>query len=363
MSRYAICIGIDDYDNLPEGWDSLEFASSDARAIAEVLADPARGAFDRVELLTKPAQTTLSGLIDALKQLFFEIRPDNEDTVLLYFACHCGIDRQEKLYLIPSDGRANQWGIPDMASMLRIDTLNGYFSESHSRNLVLVLDMAYAEENTNLARRIRLIDSPNFFTVGSVISSKIIDELHMLKHSPFSYALLKAFKQPHSPDGWLRISDIQTFISQNLREILDVYWAAHSQMLIVPSAFFEDVRLFHAVPESAEFTREVKMALQRNGYRILTVNGSDPRNSRLRAEISVAFTRSVVEVLALDNTRVNWSVEQAQKFMEQIERLRLQGDITHALVISSQELAPDVADTLRRWQFELMTLDDVVSRA
>jgi hypothetical protein len=77
----------------------------------------------------------------------------------------------------------------------------------------------------------------------------------------------------------------------------------------------------------------------------------------------VAFTRSVVEVLALDNTHVNWSVEQAQKFMEQIERLRLQGDITHALVISSQELAPDVADTLRRWQFELMTLDDVVSRA
>jgi hypothetical protein len=363
MGRYAICVGIDDYDNLPEGWDSLEFASADANALGDLLSDPAWGGFDRVEVLTKPAQTTLSGLIDALKRLFYDNRPEQEDTVLLYFASHCGLDSQDRLFLIPSDGHMNHWGIPDLASMLRIESIAAYFAGCQAHNLLLVLDLAYSDDRANLARRIKLGENLNFFTVGSVITTQVIDDLHMLKHSPFNYCLLKALKQPPGPDGWLQVGQVQESVARNLRQLLDTYWAEHSQLLNYASAFSDDMPLLRVMPESEEFTREVKHALQRNGYRILATSRLEKVSlSRIRAEITVALTRAVVEVLALDNSRVDWSATQAQQFIESADRLRSQGEITHVLVISKEELDPDVADALRRWHFDFLTLDDVMAQ-
>ncbi|NWJ45476.1 MAG: caspase family protein [Chloroflexi bacterium] len=362
MGRYAICVGIDDYDNLPEGWDSLEFAGVDARAMSEILLDTAYGAFDKVELLTKPAQTTLSGLIDALKRLFYEIKPEPDDLVLLYFAGHCGLDPQDRLFLIPSDGRINHWGIPDLASMLRLENIAAYFSGSYTNNLVLVLDMAYTGERSALARRVKLTENPNFFTIGSIISAEIIDQLHMLKHSPFSYSLFKALKQPPKPDGWLMVSSIQNFIVRQLRELLDTYWAEHSQMLNYPSELMDDLPLLRVASESEEFTREVKIALQRNGYRMGNTNRFEQKIGRLRAEITVAFTRAVIEVLALDNGHGNWSELQAQQFAEQIERLKTMGEITHGLIISRNELDQEILDYLRRTKLDYMTLEDALAQ-
>ncbi|MEI7555692.1 caspase family protein [Candidatus Chlorohelix sp.] len=362
MGRYAICVGIDDYDNLPEGWNSLEFASADARAMSEILLDTVHGAFDKVELLTKPAQTTLSGLIDALKRLFYDIKPEPDDLVLLYFAGHCGLDPQDRLFLIPSDGRINHWGIPDLASMLRLDNIAAYFSGSYTHNLVLALDMAYSGERSALVRRVKLSESPNYFTIGSIISSEIIDQLHMLNHSPFSYSLFKALKQPPESDGWLRVSTIQSYVTNQLRELLDTYWAEHSQMLNYLSELMDDLPLIRVASESEEFTREVKIALQRNGYRFNNTNRFEQKTGRLRAEITVAFTRAVIEVLALDNGKVAWSELQAQQFANQVERLKTMGEITHGLIISRNELAQELSDYLRRIKLDFMTLEDALAQ-
>jgi|GEM_PF-1452222 len=363
MGRYAICVGIDDYDNLPEGWDSLEFASADAQAMAEILSTPTLGAFDRVELLTKPAQTTLSGIIDALKSLFYDVRLEPDDTVLLYFACHAGMDAQDRLYLIPSDGKINQWGVPDMGTMLRIESLGAYFATSHAHNLVLTLDLAYGDDPVTLAKRIKLLENPNFSIAGAVVGQKVIDELHTLRHSPLSFCLFKALKQMPSPDGWVHLNDVQNYLSTELRKLLGPYWATHCQLLNENSPFLEDVVLLRSVPESEEFTREVKLMLQRAGYRLHQTSLLNPQPGRLRAEISAAFTRSVVEVLAVDNSRVQWTAHQATSFLEKVDKLRQLGEITHGLVITRTNLLPELAQSLQRWHLDCLTLEDAIAQA
>jgi uncharacterized caspase-like protein len=101
VDRWAVMVGISNYRHAR--W-NLRFADRDACALHELIMKPSGGAFaaDKVLLLTNEDAST-ANVTKALRS--FLKRPDAEDIVFLYFACHGAPDpdRPENLYLITHD--------------------------------------------------------------------------------------------------------------------------------------------------------------------------------------------------------------------------------------------------------------------
>jgi len=104
--RLALLVG-------PEGFDDPSFAplrytDDDARALAEVLEDPARGHFDEVWTLTTTEDTRLSEVHEAMAALGAQSR-SADDTVFVYFSSHGTLARDARgrlrQYLVLSDTR------------------------------------------------------------------------------------------------------------------------------------------------------------------------------------------------------------------------------------------------------------------
>jgi uncharacterized caspase-like protein len=102
--RYAVVIGVADYESAGQRLTSLRYAARDAEEFAAFLRSPQGGAFDRekVLLLTNENATTTrirKALFDFLKA------PIREDLVVLYFSGHGAADpeRPQNLYLLSYD--------------------------------------------------------------------------------------------------------------------------------------------------------------------------------------------------------------------------------------------------------------------
>src|SRR5512140_812017 len=81
--RLALLVGIQKFDD--PRWRALRFPEADARALAAVLRDPARGGFDEVEVVAPDA--TRDQLLAALARLG-RLDRDERDTVVGYFSSH-----------------------------------------------------------------------------------------------------------------------------------------------------------------------------------------------------------------------------------------------------------------------------------
>src|SRR6266446_6637359 len=83
--RYALCVGIDRYNNLNN--DDLRYAISDAVAIANRLQDQQRGRFE-VECLIEAAKTTKLKLEEAIDVILNGKHLNPHDLVVIYLSCH-----------------------------------------------------------------------------------------------------------------------------------------------------------------------------------------------------------------------------------------------------------------------------------
>ncbi|WP_229908239.1 caspase family protein [Comamonas sp. JC664] len=104
--RHALLIGIDQYDD--DSWNDLRYPGKDAEDLARVLADPRRGGFRSVTVLTRPEQTTRAGVLEALRAL--EARAWNpRDVVVVYVSGHGTLARDARgelqRYLVMRDTR------------------------------------------------------------------------------------------------------------------------------------------------------------------------------------------------------------------------------------------------------------------
>jgi uncharacterized caspase-like protein len=99
--RWAIIVGISRYRY--QGW-NLKYAERDATELYELLLTPNGGGFKK-ECICKLVneEATTSKITQALRS--FLKKPDREDLVLIYFACHGtpDFDRQDNLYLLTHD--------------------------------------------------------------------------------------------------------------------------------------------------------------------------------------------------------------------------------------------------------------------
>ena len=132
--RLALLVGVQSFQD--PAWRALRFPEADAAALAGVLRDPERGAFDEVEVL--PPGADRAALRSALRRLAERSR-DEADTVVVYLSSHGTLARDQagalRRYLVLSDTR-----MADVAGTgLAMDELKADFDRLRSRRKVLVL--------------------------------------------------------------------------------------------------------------------------------------------------------------------------------------------------------------------------------
>ncbi|MBZ4329954.1 caspase family protein [Corallococcus sp. AS-1-12] len=145
--RHALLIGISAYTD--PAWNALRYAAKDADDLGRVLADPARGGFRSVTVLTRPEQTTRTSVLAALQAL--EARPWRpQDTVVVYVSGHGSLARDVRgelqRYLVTSDTRYR-----DVAGTgLDMATLEQSLERLGSRRRVLVLATCHSGTGKSL---------------------------------------------------------------------------------------------------------------------------------------------------------------------------------------------------------------------
>jgi tetratricopeptide (TPR) repeat protein len=214
--RYALCVGIGTYTHLRNR--NLRFAVDDARAIARCLEGSLPDSFE-VKLLTEPAQTGKAALHEAVENLLSAPDRQAEDLVVIYFSCHGDLSTPENtFYLLPSDAALQSDGNFDPTTIISISDLAGWFSQAKTHNIVMLLDVCHSGGAGVVVQhfKLNLSAGPNFFIIGGARQDQVTRQSSQLEHGLFTHCLLRAFEQPPTKEGWLTISQIHTFVSEEI---------------------------------------------------------------------------------------------------------------------------------------------------
>ncbi|CCI37385.1 nSTAND1 domain-containing NTPase [Microcystis aeruginosa] len=234
MARYALVIGINDYDNrnfLP----SLSKPAKDAEAVAKFLENT--GTFANVERLPNcwiaaekryevvPGKVTGNEVLQALQQILSGEQTKNQE-VLIYFSGHGFrlINRigDGEAYLATSDSQ------PDGKNAISLDReLNPLLRRSSLSNLVVMLDCCHAgallPENRELNRTLlepslsAFNEKQDYFLITACRSEQVAWEDE--EYSLFTAALLKGLsqKQADPETGEISADRLFDFVSRELR--------------------------------------------------------------------------------------------------------------------------------------------------
>ncbi|REJ49901.1 MAG: diguanylate cyclase [Microcystis aeruginosa TA09] len=226
MARYALVIGINDYDFLP----SLSNPAQDAEAVAQFLENT--GEFTDVKRLPNrwipaekryevvPGKVTGNEVLQALKQILSGEQTKNQE-VLIYFSGHGFrlINRigDGEAYLATSDSQ------PDGKNAISLDReLNPLLRRSSLSNLVVMLDCCHAgallPENPELNRSLSAFkEKQDYYLIAACRSEQVAWEDE--EYSLFTAALLKGLSQKEADPktGEISADRLFDFVSLELR--------------------------------------------------------------------------------------------------------------------------------------------------
>ncbi|HIK27266.1 MAG: caspase family protein [Oscillatoriaceae bacterium SKW80] len=247
MTRYALVVGIGDYDGLP----SLTKPSRDAEAVAQRLEK--HGDF-KVERLPKewnaekqcyevvPERVTGKQLGQALLQ-FFQQAKGNE--ALIYFSGHgiTVVDElgQQKGYLAASDCIITIEGkqIVGQQHGVSLDSLNDVIEQAELKSLVVLLDCCHAEyflEGNSLKKTLQVFNhKPDTHLIAACRSfaPNADTKRYGWGYSIFTTALLEGLLPENaSIDGQVRLDDLFAFILRKLENRNWQFGASDSQQPI-----------------------------------------------------------------------------------------------------------------------------------
>ncbi|UXE63709.1 MAG: SUMF1/EgtB/PvdO family nonheme iron enzyme [Woronichinia naegeliana WA131] len=193
--NWAMCVGINQYDNLSP----LNYAVRDAEAMRDYFTEVG---FDQVYLFTdnspaitdagKPfnSQPSFGSLRRFLRVRFEKAFLSSGDNFWFFFSGH-GMRHGEKDYLLPCDGDPHPEGIEETAIPL------SYVSERLRRcgadNVVLLLD-ACRNEGGSKGIGLGEEEQQGVITLASCSPSERSYEIEALQQGSFTYALLEALR-------------------------------------------------------------------------------------------------------------------------------------------------------------------------
>lgn len=145
--RHALLIGVNHYDD--ESWNDLRYPGKDAEDLGRALADPSRGGFHSVTVLSRPEQTTRAAVLDALRAL--AARPWRpKDVVVVYVSGHGTLARDARgdlqRYLVMRDTRFRDV----QGTGLEMAALERELERLASRRRVLVLATCHSGTGKSL---------------------------------------------------------------------------------------------------------------------------------------------------------------------------------------------------------------------
>jgi formylglycine-generating enzyme required for sulfatase activity/uncharacterized caspase-like protein len=193
--NWAICIGIDRYDNLQ----SLQYAKRDAEALRDFFEKDA--SFDKVYFFAEdappiqtdfgePIRSTPSG---ATLRRFLRIRFEQKflkpsDNFWFFFAGH-GRRERDRDYLMPIDadpGNVEETAIP-------VSYVTERLRRCGAENVVLLLD-ACRNEGARDGQGVGAERQPGVVTISSCSPSERSYEIAEVQHGTFTYTLLEALR-------------------------------------------------------------------------------------------------------------------------------------------------------------------------
>jgi len=248
--RVALVVGVDEYDD--DAFPELRYASKDAEAFGELLADPMWSGFDDVVVLTVPEDTTRVAILSALDD--FKLSLHRNDTFLFYFSGHGTLVTDDtgeaSLYLCPRDADSSQPRYTGLA----VNTLQRIFKSFPCRRKVMVLDSCHngqaksflADETRDRLSRQRAALDPRVSTrVGEAEAHLFAAAFHQpaledpeLGHGVYTYYLLESLGE-RSLDADLDGDGVVSVVEAH--EYARDHTISHTGGRQVPQAIFKEV--------------------------------------------------------------------------------------------------------------------------
>lgn len=349
--RYALCVGINTYSNLPPN-SQLSYARSDAESIAEVLQDPARGSFDLVKLLVDE-QATKSAILQAFDELTQGQGLDREDMLLFFFSGHGFLDKQGDLCLVPHDAAYREQDIK-IRSLVHAKDIEIGLGNSLANTIVMMLDACYSGAIGDMVGRLNPVPMPNLFLVGAARSSESAVEFSNLRHGVFTECLLRALNLPPDSGDWVTLGQVLSFIT------LEIAKFPTSQRIEVTNRAIDYNMPVARNPlvsyHSEDFVLAVQEIFRVADYEIVSEPLQEQRPSYFVASYRPAF--HIVHhtgVQCLDNAVVTITETNVAQFLAWIEQQRLDRIIETGILVT-RNLIPSVlqsriaASGIAHWQ-------------
>ncbi len=213
MARYALVIGIGQYQNLT----SLSKPAGDAQAVYDIL--QTHGDFEDVHLL-KDADASQSNLLSALEKLLAQRQRPSD--VVVYFTGHgftAGESQDEEQgYLATYDCWVEEEGVRIVAARkgLSFQRLNKLIERANLSSLVMLLDCCQSEfliEQALIEDKLQAFGQAGYFLSAACGSFEAAFAKKTEQHSFYTGALIKALKSQDSKGQVTTLSTHQAIAS------------------------------------------------------------------------------------------------------------------------------------------------------
>lgn len=241
LSRWAVLIGIQDYDDASLG--RLEFPVADATVLHEMLVKRDRVPPNQALLLTNESQVRLR---QGISNFLDRIQPDQR--LLVYFVGHAYQDADKTVYLAPKDFKKDQAAATGLSLQWLVDAME----ECKAKEKILLLDACHAgpgvdvQKEPSTAEMFESLKAPpgqaalrTVTGIASCTKGQRGYDLPARQHGLFALALSEGFagKADKNRDNRVEPTELYSYLADSMASL-----AGSIQQRQTPQVFLPDNR-------------------------------------------------------------------------------------------------------------------------
>jgi len=211
-TRYAILIGINDYDNQP-----LNFCVNDARSIKDTLKNKANFSEENIHNITSETGNSLKNITGKLQEAISKIEKtfqEEKDSLFFYFAGH-GSQENGESYLVFHDSSHKISDICKTFNDLKPKMQFYVIDACESGNKTLTRSISYEKDNYLLEL---IKNSSGILYLYACQADQVALENESIKHGLMTHHFLEAVKNDnlYDDDGILTPGRIQEYVAKKV---------------------------------------------------------------------------------------------------------------------------------------------------